>query len=94
MGGVGERGALRCLDQDHHEALVLFGDEGSGDVGVLPVRSEEADEEEQKHDPANAEHAMNGAGVAAAEGFNAAFGEVEDGVLLLLAAQQKSGQRR
>ena len=48
VGGVGQRSALRRLDQDHEEALVFLRHEGGGDVVVFPVRAEEADKEEQR----------------------------------------------
>ena len=70
------------------------GTNAGGDVVVRPIRSIEADEKQQEHDPANAQHAMDGARIAAAEGLDAALGGMEETVLVVFAAQQQRGQSR
>ena len=59
---------------------------------VFPGGGAEACDEQKEHDPAKAEDAVDGARVAGAEGFNAAFDSVENTVLAFFAAQQDGGE--
>ena len=90
--GIGERSALRGLRKNDQIALIFLRNKGRRHRAILENRCGKPGDEEQEHDVADANDAVNQPCIAAADAANARINGTQQPALVLLPAQQQRRQ--